>query len=346
MPRRTIIGLLNDLDTAEEALRELDAAGLDAADASLVTNEAVAQEHLGGDPRRLTVESTAAGAAGGAAVGALAGILAGASMVFLPVGGPLIAAGAVSAALATVGAATGIGAAQGAFLGWLVGLGMSEEDAHRYVESVNRGAILLVVEVPPDCSEAAAEALRRAGVRALDERPGPWQVPPARALPPEDADEEADPALVEVLGELAILCESGQQALRIAARNLRDPDLVKLLDSYAARHGSFASALRQEIERLDGLPRPRPELGEALREGWLNIKAAMTIEEELTAREVLAVGREAVGDVLQAYRQVLLLPMPASVRSLLEYQYARSKAMRAELVERQDLASAAGVEED
>jgi uncharacterized protein (TIGR02284 family) len=153
-------------------------------------------------------------------------------------------------------------------------------------------------------------------------------------------------SLLEELGGLAILCESGRQALRIAAHNLRDPDLVKLLDSYAACYGGFASVLREEIDHLNGQPRPHPELGETLHKGWLNINAALIIEEGLAAGEVLSVGREALADVVRAYRQALLWPMPADVRSLLEYQYSRSKAMHDELLSQEQSVWAAALEEE
>jgi hypothetical protein len=111
--KMTVIGLFES-ETLEETVTSLEAAGVTGSQISVVTQPGPIQERLGGDAQQTVLESAGAGAVGGVALGGLVGILAAASQILIP----------------------GIGAAFGGFLGALIGLGMSEEDAHLYVEGV------------------------------------------------------------------------------------------------------------------------------------------------------------------------------------------------------------------
>ena len=94
-------------------------------------------------------EGTVSGAATGGVLGALAGLLVATGVIpglgAILIGGPIaIALGLTGAAATTVsGAATGLIA--GGILGALASLGLSDEDARVYEDTIKEGGILLAV---------------------------------------------------------------------------------------------------------------------------------------------------------------------------------------------------------
>jgi uncharacterized membrane protein len=171
----TVAGTFEDRAAAQLAVERLRAAGIPAADISLIVRDrdavpldtetgvrggaAVAP---GVNPARPDVEpvltereldddvvvdtpesysATATGTATGGMVGALGGLLVGLGTLALPGMGPIVAAGPLAAALG--GAA--IGAATGGLIGALVDAGVPEEYATAYATHVERGHVLLTV---------------------------------------------------------------------------------------------------------------------------------------------------------------------------------------------------------
>jgi hypothetical protein len=122
---------------AESAVRDLEAAGIPAADISLIANKHVSEQYASVKD----VSATSTGAGLGTAVGGGAGFLAGMGLLAIPGLGPVVAAGWLASTL--VGAAAG--AATGGLIGVLVDAGTSEPDAHVYSEAVRRGGTLLTV---------------------------------------------------------------------------------------------------------------------------------------------------------------------------------------------------------
>jgi hypothetical protein len=90
-----------------------------------------------------------AGAAAGAGVGGALGLLATAAVLTIPGVGPVLAGGALAAALATGAAMVGAaGALVGGVYGALRDLGMGESDAQRFERGVHAGATLVSVRTP------------------------------------------------------------------------------------------------------------------------------------------------------------------------------------------------------
>jgi len=142
---RTITRVYDTYAQARQAVTELEAAGIPAADVSLLANKYVSEKYEDVDE----VSPTATGAGIGAIVGGTAGLLAGLGLIAIPGLGPVVAAGWL--------AATALGAAAGGAAGGLVGAltstGEPEEHAHVYAEAVRRGGTLVSVRV--DESQAA-----------------------------------------------------------------------------------------------------------------------------------------------------------------------------------------------
>jgi hypothetical protein len=139
--RRTIIGVFDGPNHAEMALNELRNAGFTPEQVSVVakdtreTKDMVENTGMGGG------EGVATGAVLGGITGGVLGWLVGIGALAIPGIGPIVAAGA----LATTLGGAAVGAAAGGLIGALVDLGVPEEDARGYHESVRAGSILLSV---------------------------------------------------------------------------------------------------------------------------------------------------------------------------------------------------------
>lgn len=166
----TIIGLFKNHNKADQALAALEEAGFTRDEIGLLAQRDAVEDVLSADREEAAVESAGAGAVGGSALGGLIGLLAGASAIVVPGIGPALAVGAWAGVLSTTAAGAGIGAAYGGLVGALIGFGVTEEQTHVYVEGVQQGGILIVVQSEDDKNALAAKTLRAQGgvaVRAL-----------------------------------------------------------------------------------------------------------------------------------------------------------------------------------
>ena len=165
---RTIAHLYDNYDTATQVTRDLEAAGFNHEDVSIVANQGPTGDGMVTD-RSDTAQAagatgtgaTGAGATGagaGASIGTIlgggAGLLAGIGAMAIPGVGPVVAAGWLVATLT----GAGLGAGAGGLLGSLTGAGVEESHAHVYTEGVRRGGTLVTVRAD-DARATQAETI-------------------------------------------------------------------------------------------------------------------------------------------------------------------------------------------
>ena len=183
---KTIVGLYDNMDDAQEAVNDLVQAGFDRADISLMAADRWVEEmdtppgHVGAatgdgdavlatgattttDTMDMTAPTTGeqmtsdvtTGAVTGGVVGGLTGVLLGLGVLAIPGFGPVLAAGPLVAGLA----GAGIGAAVGGLVGALVSWGVPQDEAELYAESVRRGSILVGVKTEDELAQQAVNVL-------------------------------------------------------------------------------------------------------------------------------------------------------------------------------------------
>ena len=140
----TVIAVYSDHSAAEDAVRRLEADGIDMKNASIIGKDFQAVEKPLGFITAGTVAKD--GAKVGAWSGGLFGLLIGAAFLILPGVGPVVIAGPLAAAL--LGGAEGAlgGAAFGGLMGALIGLGVSKDKAIRYESEVKAGKFLVTLQ--------------------------------------------------------------------------------------------------------------------------------------------------------------------------------------------------------
>ncbi len=146
----TLIGLFDQGNQAEEAIRDLKENGFDPHTISVITRDQPSQEAMiEAVPEGTTVEkahegeTVVAGSLGGGTLGAVIGWLLAGGTALIPGVGPVVAAGIFGA---TVGGAL-IGGAMGGVTGALVEAGIPGEEAQEYEASVKEGRTLVAVNV-------------------------------------------------------------------------------------------------------------------------------------------------------------------------------------------------------
>lgn len=158
---KTVVALYQDLEIAENVVRDLVDAGFSRDTISLVANDA---QGVYKDRYVNNVDTTGddedVKPGEGAGFGAVVGALVGLGVALIPGIGPVLAVGPLAAALmAGIGAAAG--AVTGGVVASLVDFGIPEEEAHVYAESLRRGATLVSVTTDDSASARAEDILNR-----------------------------------------------------------------------------------------------------------------------------------------------------------------------------------------
>jgi uncharacterized protein (TIGR02271 family) len=140
--RGTVVGLFHDTTQAEQAIRDLKAAGFADRQIGVLMQDRDEQRRFATDTGTKAGEGAATGALSGGVLGGILGLLAGVGALAIPGVGPIIAGGALASTLA----GAGIGAAAGGLIGALIGMGIPEEDARYYESGLREGGILVTVD--------------------------------------------------------------------------------------------------------------------------------------------------------------------------------------------------------
>ncbi|HEV7302182.1 MAG TPA: YsnF/AvaK domain-containing protein [Tepidisphaeraceae bacterium] len=215
---KTIIGIFDEMASAERAVTALEQAGFNRDDISVIRNQNTTGSGTTGttgthDEGMTTGEGAAVGAGTGAALGAGAGLLAGLAGLFIPGIGTVLGVGPLAA---TIIGGAGIGAAAGGLSGALMASGVSEEDAAMYTESVKRGSTLVSIRAADDRADEAADLLGSYGAVDIDERAASYRNQPVQdtAATRTTATGAAPAALGSGRQDNAAAMRSGSQELR------------------------------------------------------------------------------------------------------------------------------------
>jgi hypothetical protein len=150
--RDHVIGVFGDGLSARDAVHALKDAGFRGHDISILMPDADSSREFATETGIATREGAATGAVAGGLLGGLAGWLIGIGALAVPGVGPIVAAGALGAALTGVAVGAGVGAIAGA----LVGIGVPEDEAAWYEQEVRGGRALVTVQAGERADEARA----------------------------------------------------------------------------------------------------------------------------------------------------------------------------------------------
>jgi uncharacterized protein (TIGR02284 family) len=132
----------------------------------------------------------------------------------------------------------------------------------------------------------------------------------------------SDAEVISTLNGLIETCRDGQEGFRTAAEGVKSAELRELFQGYALQRAGCASELQDEVRRLGGEPEQTGSLVASLHRGWMGLRAALEGGDDRVIVGECERGEEAA---LETYRSALGADMPASVRAMVERQFAEIK---------------------
>jgi uncharacterized membrane protein len=160
---------------ADAALSELEKLGYKPQDISVISkdNKGSGMQHVKETVAEKAITGATSGAATGTAIGGIAGLLAGAgvlpALAGILIGGPIAVALGATGIIATTISGAVTGAVAGGLIGGLTKLGVSEDTARYYDETISAGGILLAVPSMESSKEKAEEILRNHSAQQIKE---------------------------------------------------------------------------------------------------------------------------------------------------------------------------------
>ena len=154
---KIVIGVFDEQDSAESAIRELKGQGFER-EISMVARD---DEGGGGDGGGgMEGHDLTTGSITGGALGGLAGLLAGAGALLIPGIGPIIAAGPLAVGLT--------GVVTGGVAGGLIDFGIPADRGEHFEQEVRQGAILVTMKSSSEKIDQAASILREHGAHDVE----------------------------------------------------------------------------------------------------------------------------------------------------------------------------------
>jgi uncharacterized protein (TIGR02284 family) len=127
---------------------------------------------------------------------------------------------------------------------------------------------------------------------------------------------------VSTLNSLIETCRDGQDGFKTAAEGVNNAELKELFYSYSQQRAGFVGELQDEVRRLGGEPDTTGSVTASLHRGWMGLRAALTGGDEAS---VLAECERGEVAAMSNYRAAFNVDLPASVRQMVERQFAEIK---------------------
>jgi len=166
MSERSVVGIYDTIEQAEEAVHKLDHQGFPTKHISIVTQNLASTKRTHGF---ITPEDdlTKRGTVAGAWIGGLCSLLVGVAFLWIPGVGPLLVAGRLAALLFAGVEGALAGAATGGLLGALANWGIAEEHILEYERHLQGGKYLVIAYGTAEEVEHAHAILQGTAAGAL-----------------------------------------------------------------------------------------------------------------------------------------------------------------------------------
>lgn len=133
------------------------------------------------------------------------------------------------------------------------------------------------------------------------------------------------PTSTSILNDLIETLKDGQEGFREAAEDVKSPNLQSMFREFSAQRSTFASELQSLARSLgESEPETTGSTAGALHRGWINLKSALTTQDE---HAVLAECERGEDSAVAAYRKALEGDgLPSHVRDIVQRQASEVKA--------------------
>jgi uncharacterized protein (TIGR02284 family) len=128
--------------------------------------------------------------------------------------------------------------------------------------------------------------------------------------------------VISTLNNLIETCRDGQNGFQTAAEGVKRAELKQLFHGYSQQRARFVGELQDEVRRLGGDPEDSGSVTASLHRGWMDIKAAVTGQDDGAVTSECERGEDSA---VSNYRAALNVDLPANIRSIVERQFAEVK---------------------
>jgi uncharacterized protein (TIGR02284 family) len=129
--------------------------------------------------------------------------------------------------------------------------------------------------------------------------------------------------VISTLNNLIETCKDGQEGFQQAAEGVQNSNLKSVFYEYGQQRAQFAGELQTLVRELGGDPENTSSTAGALHRGWINIKSAITGQDDAAILNEAERGEDVAKD---AYRKALAQPLPANVLEVVQRQYTDVQA--------------------
>jgi uncharacterized protein (TIGR02284 family) len=128
--------------------------------------------------------------------------------------------------------------------------------------------------------------------------------------------------VISVLHDLVEICKDGENGYRTAAEGVENDELRDLFNLFSRQRKELISELKKHIRRLGDEPEEKGSVLGALHRGWINIKSAVTSQDEVAIISECERGEDVA---IETYEKALEINLPTDIRGLVQSQHAKIK---------------------
>jgi len=129
--------------------------------------------------------------------------------------------------------------------------------------------------------------------------------------------------VISTLNNLIETCKDGQNGFQTAAEGVKNNDLKTLFHTYSQQRAQFAGELQTEVRRLGGDPEKTGSVAATLHRGWIDIKSAVTGEDE---NAVISECERGEDSAVRNYQDAIADEnLPADIRAIVQRQFTQVK---------------------